>query len=215
MVQGQNPDFPVLTRSRRVSPQILQVLQRIDTGGARRTRATSRAQSKLDEATLRTFPEMAEQALGPDHPEFAKVLHRLAVLYHARGNLVKAEFLYRRAWATAEIAFSEPDLELALILNNLGRLLYEQKKSSEAERLYQRSIRVIQDALGPEHPKLATPLSNLASLYWDQGRRELAQSLYKQSIAILEKTFGPEHPKVVKARKKLAAAKLRNPPFVN
>ena len=201
MVQGQS-DFPVLSRSRKFSPELLRILQRVDTESARRTPATSGAQIELNEVTLQTLPEILERALGRDHPEFAKALHRLAVLYHARDNLGKAEILYRRALDTAESAFNEPTLELGLILNNLGRLLYDQKKFAEAEELYLRSLGVLQEALGPEHSKLATPLRNLANLYWDQGKREMAEKLFGDSIAFLEKALGPGHPKVIKARKK-------------
>jgi len=206
-VQGQ--DFPVLTRSQRVSAEALQALQRVDTGDAPEVKRTGRSRAPLDEATLRTLPETVERTLGEDHPESAKVLHRLAVLYHSKEKLEKAESCYRRALATAERAFSKPHPELGLILNNLGRLLYDQKKLAEVEKLYQRSLEVLRAALGPEHVKVATPMSNLANLYMDQGKRELAESLYGDSITILEKTLGPEHPKVTKARKKLAAWKQK------
>lgn len=209
MVQGQE-EFPVLTRSRRVSPEILRVLQRIDTGSGAQTSRAGRSPTQLDELTMRTLPEIVERAVGADHPEFAKILHRLAVSYHARGNPQKAEFLYRRALHTAERAFSEPNLELGLIMNNLGRVLYDQKKFSEAERFYERSLVVLHEALGEaEHPKLATPLSNLASLYLDQEKWELAEEFYGRSITILEKALGPEHPKVAKTRKKLAVVRQR------
>ena len=208
-------EFPVLTRSRRISPEILQVLQSIDTWGVRRGRTTGKALTRLDEMTLLTLPEVVERAVGGDHPELVKVLHRLAVLYHARDNPDKAESLYRRALDTAERAFQEPNVEMGLAMNNLGRLLYDRKKFAEAEELCRRAIKVLQQILGAEHPKLATPLSNLAALCLSQDLPELAEDYHEDSMAILEKAHGPEHPKVVKARTKWAAAKSRKHPSPN
>src|SRR3990170_2106725 len=156
-------EFPVLTRSRRVSPEILEFLRSIDTGSAKRSRVSARALTKLDEVTVQTLPEIAERALGVDHPELAKALHRLAVLYHSRDNLEKAEFLYRRALDMAERAFGEPNIEWGLMMNNFGRVLYDQKKFTEAEGIYKQAINLLRLAIGPKHRKLATPLSNLGN----------------------------------------------------
>ena len=207
-------EFPVLTRSRRVPPEVLQVLQNIDTWGARRPRATGRALSQLDAMTLLTLPEIVERAVGSDHPEFFKVLHRLAVLYHSRDDPQKAESLYRRALTIAERAFPEPNTETGLAMNNLGRLLYDRQKYAEGEEFCRRSIKILRALLGDEHPKLATPLNNLAVLCLSQNLPEQAEDYFEDSITILVKAHGPAHPKVTKARTKWAAAKAarQSPP---
>jgi len=200
----QDEDFPVLTRSRRVSPKILTILKRIDTIIVRRTKATEALLTEIQETELAALPQVVEEVCGPNHPELVKVLHLLAVFYHSLYTLGKAESLYRNALACAERAFPEPNLELGLILNNLGRLLYDQKKLTEAEELYRQSLLVLQKAVGPDHPKLGTPMNNLANLYMDLGKLELAKSLQRDSITILEKALGPTHRKVVKAKKRLS-----------
>ena len=200
----QDEDFPVLTRSRRVSPKILTILKRIDTIIVRRTKATEALLTEIQETELAALPQVVEEVCGPNHPELVKVLHLLAVFYHSLYTLGKAESLYRSALACAERAFPEPNLELGLILNNLGRLLYDQKKLAEAEELYRQSLLVLQKAVGPDHPKLGTPMNNLANLYMDRGELELSKSLQRDSITILEKALGPTHRKVVKAKKRLS-----------
>ena len=166
-MQGQLEDFPVLTRSRRVSPKVLTLLKRIDTMVVRRTKATEAALTEIQKTELAALPQVVEEICGPDHPELAKVLHMLAVLYHSVYDLGKAESLYRNALACAERAFHEPNLELALIRNNLGRVLHDQKRLVEAEEFYQQSLQVLHEAVGWDHPKLATPMSNLADLYME------------------------------------------------
>ena len=203
-------DFPVLSRSPMIPAEIMRVLEHIDIGSLNVKKTVSRELSRLDDKTLLTLPEVVERALGADHPEFAKALHRLAVLYHSRDNLEKAEFLYRRALDTAERAFREPNMEWGLMINNFGRALYDQKKLTEAEEAYKQAIRLLQQAFGPQHRKLATPLSNLGNLYRDQEASSLAESMYESSLAIMVEALGPLHPRVVRTREKLAAVKLRN-----
>ena len=202
-------EFPVLTRSRRVSPDVLQILQSINAWGDRRTKSISQALTALQQDELHSLPDIAEQALGAAHPELAKLLHRLAVLYHSRENPEKAESLYLRALASAESAFPEPHAELGVLLNNFGRLRYDQKKYAEAETLYQRSLAILREVYGLEHPKVTTPLTNLATLYMERGELEPAEGMLENAIAILEEAHGPENRRVVKAKKMLASVKER------
>ena len=201
---SQVEDFPLLTKSRRVSPKVLTILKRIDTIIVRRTKATEALLTEIQETELAALPQVAEEVCGPNHPELVKVLHLLAVFYHSVYTLGKAESLYRNALACAERAFPEPNLEFGLILNNLGRLLHEQKKLPEAEELYRQSLLVLQKAVGPGHPKLGTPMSNLADVYMELGDLEHSKALRQDLIAMLENAFGPNHRRVVKAKQKLS-----------
>ena len=202
MVQGQS-DFPLLTRSRKISPRLLHILKTIDTAAVVKRKQTGTASAQLDKTKLRTLQEASELILERDDPEFVMVMHRLAVVYHSWDSYDEAETLYRRALGTAEKVFTGPNLELGLLLNNLARVLYDQSKLEQAEEMYLRALDVLQSAVGPEHPKLATPRRNLAKLYLQQDKPELAQRLYKGSVALMEKALGPDIPKVFKSRKKL------------
>ena len=61
--------------------------------------------------------EVAERAVGPNHPSVATSLNNLAALYDAQGRYAQAEPLYRRALAIREKAFGpdHPDVALSLI----------------------------------------------------------------------------------------------------
>ena len=197
-------DFPVLTRSRRVSPKALTVLKRVDTLIVRRSETTEALVAEIGETELASLPKEVEEACGPDHPELAKVLHKIAVLYHASYSVGKAETAYRSALACAERAFPLPTLEMGLLLNNYGRLLHEQRKFSDAEDLYQRALHILKQAVGPFHRKLATPMSNLADLSHEMGKLEQSRTYLRDMITILETNLGPNHRKVLKARERLA-----------
>jgi Tfp pilus assembly protein PilF len=201
----QSNDFPVLTRSQRISPKVLTVLNRINTRMVRQTRATEQLLAELGESELLSLPKAVEEMCGPAHPELAKVLHKIAVMYHASYSPAKAELAYRKAVTCAETAFPLPSLEMGLLLNNYGRLLHEQRRMSEAEKLYDRALNVLKQAVGSSHGKLATPLSNLADLYMEQGKLEDSKTLLRAMIGVLERSLGPNHRKVVKARERLSA----------
>jgi Tfp pilus assembly protein PilF len=200
----QSNEFPVLTRSRRISPKVLTVLNRVNTLVVRRTRVTEELLAELGEAELASLPQAVEETCGPHHPELAKVLHKIAVLYHASYTPAKARVAYQKALGCAEKAFPLPSLEMGLLLNNYGRLLHEQRNFAEAEDLYTRSLEILKQAVGPEHRKLATPMSNLADLYMEQGKLEASRTLLRAMVTILERNLGPNHRKVAKARDRLA-----------
>jgi Tfp pilus assembly protein PilF len=200
-------NFPVLSRSRRIAPKTLELLNRVDTLVVRRNKTTESLLAEFGEAELAALPAVVEEACGPDHPELAKVLHKIAVLYHASYSIKKAETTYRKALTAAENAFPLPTLEMGLLLNNFGRLMHEQRNFREAEGLYLRAVEVLKQAVGPLHRKLATPMSNLADLYMDLGDQDLTRAYLEDMVTILERNLGPNHRKVAKARERLAVVK--------
>jgi tetratricopeptide (TPR) repeat protein len=145
-----------------------------------------------------------EKLLGPDHPDSAASLNRLAALCRHQGRYTEAELLYRRALAIREKSFGPVHLDTAATLNNLALLYDNQGRYAEAERLYQRVLAIHEKALGSEHPSAATGLNNLASLYHNQGRFADAEPLYRRAVAIKEKAFGSEHPDTATSLNNLA-----------
>ena len=203
-VMIRSEDFPVLGRSRRLAPKTLAILNRVSTLIVRRSRTTESLLAEIGEAELAALPAVVEETCGPDHPELVKVLHKIAVLYHASYSVKKAEATYRKALTAAEKAYPLPSLEMGLLLSNFGRLKHEQRDFREAEGLYLRAVDVLKQAVGPFHRKLATPMSNLADLYMDLGDQDLVRAYLQDMIAILETNLGPYHRKVAKARGRLA-----------
>ena len=85
MIQGQN--FPVLTQSRRVSPEFLEILKSTGTGAAKQSRVRALLLTWPDQATLQTLREFVERAWGPDHLAEAERRYRrgLGILPEALG----------------------------------------------------------------------------------------------------------------------------------
>ncbi|MBC7880654.1 MAG: tetratricopeptide repeat protein [Anaerolineae bacterium] len=145
-----------------------------------------------------------EKALGSEHPEVAKSLNNLAVLYWLQGNFAEAEPLHKRALAIREKALGSEHPDVAKSLNNLATLYSERGNYAEAEPLYRRALAIREKALGPEHPDLAKSVNNLANLYADRGEYTEAELLYRRALAIWEKALGSEHLDVAKSLNNLA-----------
>jgi tetratricopeptide (TPR) repeat protein len=148
---------------------------------------------------------ISEKALGPEHPNVARSLINLALLYTDQGKYSEAEPLYKRSLAVREKVLGPEHPDVARSLNSLAALYVSQGKYSEAEPLYKRSLAIFENALGPEHQNVAASLNNLAALYTSQGKYGEAEPLHKRSLAILEKALGLEHPDVARSLNGLAA----------
>jgi tetratricopeptide (TPR) repeat protein len=105
-----------------------------------------------------------ENALGPDHPDVAVSLSRLAGRYLAQGRNGEAEPLLQRALSIRERALGPDQPDLAVSLNNLAGVDVDQKRYAAAGPLYWRALPIFEKALGPEldpsqPPESAHPLA--------------------------------------------------------
>lgn len=149
-----------------------------------------RGRELLDRAqeTLRQAPE-AEGAGAAR----AEVLKELAVLHYRRGELDRAEPLYRESLELARGALGEEHPLVAWNLNDLGNVARDLERFEEAEELFRRSLELHEAVYGPDHPYVGNNLNNLANSLQYQGFYEQALPLRRRAQAIYEKTLGPEH----------------------
>ena len=64
--------------------------------------------------------QVAEQSLGPDHPNVANSLNSLAGLYRTQGQYTQAEPLFKRSLAIWEKALGPNHPDVANSLNSLA-----------------------------------------------------------------------------------------------
>jgi class 3 adenylate cyclase/tetratricopeptide (TPR) repeat protein len=136
---------------------------------------------------------ICENALGPDHPDVARSLHVLGMVYWIQGRHAEAEVVFSRALAIREKTLGPDHPDVARSLNSLGLAYPDQ---AEAEPFYARATAIWERTLGPEHPDVALGLVNLAVSYFKQTRYSEAESLCVRALAIREKAHGPDHPYV-------------------
>ncbi|HEY1348075.1 MAG TPA: FxSxx-COOH system tetratricopeptide repeat protein [Ktedonobacteraceae bacterium] len=206
-------DYAIWQRGERLLPHALLCLSR---PGAQQTRARAslgykaaqylRARGRYAEAeplyqrSLRLY----ERLLGSEHPEVARTLNYLAILYWSQGRYSEAEPLYLRTLHIREQVEGPEHPDVAASLNNLALLYWSQGRYSEAEPLYLRTLRIRERTQGPAHIDVATSLNNLASLYLDQGRYAEAEPLYLRVLPVLEQTVGHDHPLMAQVLNNLA-----------
>jgi tetratricopeptide (TPR) repeat protein len=93
-------------------------------------------------ALARKALDMAEQAMGPDHPSVAVSLNDLALLYRTLGHYAQAEPLYKRALAIWENALGPHHPSVATSLINLAELYRATDRIKAAEEMERRAARI-------------------------------------------------------------------------
>ncbi len=159
-------------------------------------------------AVARQALEVAQNTVGPEHPDMATSLNNLALLYTNQGQYAQAEPLYKRALAISEKTFGPDNLVVAVTLSNLAGLYRAQGQYALAESHYKRSLAIRERVRGADHTDLADGLNNLAGLYRTQGDFKRAEMLYKRALTIWERAFGSEHLSVATGLDNLAVLYL-------
>ena len=83
--------------------------------------------------------EIAEEAVGPDHPSVAASLNNLAALNATQGQYAQAELLHKRALAIREKALGPEHPSVAMSLENMAELYRQTGRNKEAEALEKRA----------------------------------------------------------------------------
>lgn len=138
--------------------------------------------------------KLYEWVLGLEHPEIARNLNNLALVYDEMRKHSSAEPLFRRALEIYTTVYPPIHPDRARILNNLARCYYFQGKLLDAELLFKQGLAILERMLGPEDLEVANSRSLLGTVYREQGRYQDANSLYQRAIAICESQLPPEHP---------------------
>jgi len=132
-----------------------------------------------------------EKAFGPEHPDVASSLTKLADLYYDQRRYADAAPLLERALAIYERALGSEHTNLALLLGRLAVLFDKQGRYADAEPLLKRALAMEEKALGPEHPAVADALNNLAGLYRSQGRYAEALPIVRR---LIKESRAPKYP---------------------
>ncbi len=79
--------------------------------------------------------QVAEQTVGPNHPDVARSLNDLALLYHIQGQYAQAEPLYKRSLAILEKTLGPDHPYVAINLESLAALYKKTGREKAAEAL--------------------------------------------------------------------------------
>jgi tetratricopeptide (TPR) repeat protein len=138
-------------------------------------------------------------------------LNHEALALEEKGELTRAEPLFREALGLAEKALGPEHADTAGTLNNLAGLLEAEGDYSAAEPLYRRALAIAEKTMGPADPRLALALENIAGLLEAKGDYAGAEPLYRRALMLAEKALGPDDPATQNIRQELAAMLEKNP----
>jgi tetratricopeptide (TPR) repeat protein len=130
----------------------------------------------LYEECLRAFEILDDQS------RLAFVLHDLAAIHQARGNLTEATQLYERSLRTFEEL--EDRANAAVILQKLAAIQQAQGNGIEALRLYERSLRAFEES--GERDGIARGEGQLGDFHFNRGNYVQAMPFYKRSLRLFE-----------------------------
>jgi len=128
------------------------------------------------EPLLKRALAIREGALGPDHPETAKALSDLSLLYSYEKKPAEAEKFAQRSLPLEEKTFGTESLEVSTTLNRLGMGQRDEGKFTDAEQTLKRAL-AIREAKHAPQQWIAISLANLASVYELDGQQAKATPL--------------------------------------
>lgn len=158
---------------------------------------TEQARYKESEQLYREAVSVAQQQLGPRHPDVAAALNGFAKLMIARRKFTEAETLLRRAEEIDRLNFPASHPRVGYDLSNEAVLAAERKHYAEAESLCKKSEAILEAALPPNHPEVGKVVARLADIYRLEGRLDEAESLYQRALNILGQAWGQENPQLL------------------
>jgi class 3 adenylate cyclase/Flp pilus assembly protein TadD len=138
-----------------------------------------------------------ENIQDTEHPDVARTLNNLAILYYNHGIYVEAELLFLRVLVIRKKVLEPEHSDTAMTLNCLAMLYHNQRLFDRAEPLYIKAHQIWEKLLGIEHNFTAASLNNLAGLYLDEGKFSEAKVLLFKANQIWNRVLGPDHPNTI------------------
>ncbi|HSF14077.1 MAG TPA: CHAT domain-containing protein [Vicinamibacteria bacterium] len=135
---------------------------------------------------------LLEKSKGPESPEVADVMSRLAGVLFDLDQTQDAVSMAQRALRIRETNFGESDPRLVQEIYRLGNLLFMQGRYRESAARYQRAIDILERASELDEMALARGLNNLGETYRRLGRLDASETILRRALRIRLRTDHPE-----------------------
>ncbi len=142
--------------------------------------------------SLMTAVEILHRRHAGDRSDLARALNDLATVEYERGEIRRAEELYRQSIAMRErLGLDE---ELRKPRTNLAAILMLRGELDEAETIYRWSLAERRAKLRERHPALASSLRSLATVLYLRGDFDAAEPLLREALRIRIEAYGRDSP---------------------
>jgi tetratricopeptide (TPR) repeat protein len=156
------------------------------------------------EPLLEQALELAEQAVGTDHPGLIRAVQMLADCYRLRGRFPEAGRLYERALSLAGGAYGLRSVPAMASLSGLAAVEEQAGHGVRAESLHRDAVAIADEVADARDPGRVEALVALATFYERQGRSSSAEHLYVKALAAAEHA-GTDDPRRVAVLRRLAS----------
>jgi eukaryotic-like serine/threonine-protein kinase len=134
--------------------------------------------------------ELARSHYGENHPEVAKRLGNLSVVFSDLGRHSEAESLLRQA-LNIRVKLGQRGQELFRPRSNLATSLFLQEKFQESEKLQLELLRDREKLYGDNDEDVATSLRNLGALYFAIDEVDKAEMYLSRALRIRQESPEP------------------------
>jgi serine/threonine-protein kinase len=134
------------------------------------------------------------------------ILNDLGWVFLGRGELNRADSIFRAALALRDSLSSTPDTLRAVLYDNLGTVAHDRGDLKEAARLHGIALSELQRLLGPDDDRVAIAMNNVAVARGDLNEWAAAESLHREVIAIVRRNHPEPNTIVADAENGLAGA---------
>jgi tetratricopeptide (TPR) repeat protein len=153
----------------------------------------SKGKSQEAMAEYRRALEVADRAVGPDHPRKGMLLSNLAAVGSVTGRYDEALELLQQALGIFTRSRGPNHPSIAYVHYNVAdvyRLKGDYRRSLQS---IQECLRIREATLGPDHPEVANALDRLAQVLLADGLHAEALEESEKALAIKEKALGVDH----------------------
>jgi len=148
--------------------------------------------------------KISKEILGDKHPEYARSLYQLALIYYKKeGASPKVEQMYQQVVNICRANPADANL-YGTAVGALANFYNSQGDFAKAEPLYKEGIKITRQNLGKKHPTYARNISNLATLYRQKGMFEKAIEMFSEVAEIRKEVLGEKHLEYAKTLKEIA-----------
>ena len=147
--------------------------------------------------------DLARDEIGPDSQLYAMTLDNLAALELTRGNLDRAEPLFKEAIRVHSL-HSPDGISAARARANYSNVFVQTRRFEEAVEQLERALEVYDVVYGETHPQTVSTRGFMAKILGNLGDLDGAVLILERSLKLLERDLGERHDMTATARIGLA-----------
>jgi len=156
------------------------------------------------ESVYRAALDVRRKILGPEHPDLALALNRVARMALDKGDYTEAETLYREALGINQKVLGSDHVRVAVSQSRIAGCLESTEDYAGAESLYRRAIEIYEKVLVEGHYAVGEEIDGLARCLYNAGHYARADSTYREALDAWRTGYGPEHRYVANSLRKYA-----------